>query len=169
MKSLIKVLFVGAMLTVLLFGYGSTVLGTNASAQTVNYTVISMFLKHPDFPCVSSFKFDLAHETITKVSVPVMATNEQITNFAQSVGMDTDFANCFGWVWTFDRDVNATHYANAGRTMTQADRDALYYHDVNEVIAELGGMPAWTFILDNGRPQSGHWQRYPTRYLGFFD
>jgi hypothetical protein len=154
-------------LALLLFAFLVGLVPT-ASAQTPVETVTLMFANHRDFGCVKYFTIDLAHLTVTKNGTPPMAYNPQISAFAKERNLDEDWATCYYWVWLFDRDVNAKHYANRNG-ITEADRTALYYADLNEVIYDLGGQPAWRFILPNGRPESGHFQKYPDRYLGFFD
>lgn len=138
------------------------------AAQTVSETVAKLFAEHPDISCTKSFVINVKQSAITKLSVPIQAYNEQIVEYAKSVKMDVDFAQCYAWVWIYNRDVMASHYAQRGG-ITDADRTALYYNDTNEIIYQLGGMPAWRFILDNGRPAGGHWQKYPDRYLSFPD
>lgn len=188
MKNFVKIAFLVSLLGVLLFGYGSA-LGDNANAQTVQETVAILFNAHKDFPCVSSFQIDTAHKVVTKTSVPSMAYNEQIVAFAKESNMDVDYAQCFAWVWTFDRDMNALnifkeqgsgsakgHYVNRGvpcpndpaqLCLSDYDRRALYYSDLNEIIYELGGQPAYKFINDAGRPVPSRWARYPNRHLEF--
>lgn len=189
MKQTIKVLFAVAMLVLLVLGYGSTWFGAQAEAQTVQETVAILMAQHPDFPCVASFQIDTAHKVVTKKSVPTMAYNDTIVSFAKEKGVDVDYAQCFAWLWTFDRDMDALntsketgsgtakgHYVNRGvpclgdptqLCLSDYDRAALYYADLNEIIYELGGQPAYTYINDAGRPVPARWARYPNRYLGF--
>jgi hypothetical protein len=153
--------------TLLAFLMALVFVGT-ALADSPDAVIDAMFAKHSDFPCVQALNAGRAPQFDRRE--PVM------DNFAAEKGLDANRVQCFWFTWLFDRDENALNpYLEAGsgvpkghyfrRGITNYDRAALYWHDINEVVYELSGQPAYPNIDDaNDRAASG-WARYPVRRI----
>lgn len=113
----------------------------------------NMFDLHKDFACVKTLP------NYTGVHDPDMDA------FAQSKGLDAGLVNCYYFTWLFERDQHGTvtHYADR-KGYGPYDWGALHWRDVNQVIANLSGTPAYK--IDEANDRGTGWADYPRRYLG---
>jgi hypothetical protein len=132
-----------------------------ASAETPDQmrarVIGEMFAKHSDFACVAILP------SFTGVRNPT------IDALAQEKKWDANQLQCYYYAWIADRDWNATnkwdakgHYFRAGRTITNFDREDLYWRDLNAIIESLGWQVPFPYISDVTDRPFHTWTRYPT-------